>query len=214
MKKIFTLIAVAFMALTVNAEDQVLVSFAASYPSEPELSNITISGTTEINSGKIHTNTDAFYCIKFINNYSTEGAFNNNVAVLSTDYGFRKGDVLTVAGFYSNTDTSKVAKVSIVTVDENNACTVVWTSDRFINGRLSSAEPVEQSYTLEDDMNEIILGRTGNTATFLYSLKVVRPEASAIENINAAPVAKKVVKVLKNGQLTIGNYNIAGQRVK
>ena len=41
------------------------------------------------------------------------------------------------------------------------------------------------------------------------------PEATAVESVAEAKAeAKKTVKVIKNGKLYIGNYNIAGQQVK
>jgi len=52
-------------------------------------------------------------------------------------------------------------------------------------------------------------------AVNIYSLKFIPEGATAVEAISEAKAeAPKVVKVLKNGKLYIGNYNVAGQQVK
>ena len=52
-------------------------------------------------------------------------------------------------------------------------------------------------------------------AVNIYSLKFIPEGATAVEAISEAKAeAPKVVKVLKNGKLYIGNFNVAGQQVK
>ena len=52
-------------------------------------------------------------------------------------------------------------------------------------------------------------------AVNIYSLKFIPEGATAVEAISEAKVAApKAVKVIKNGKLYIGNYNVAGQQVK
>ena len=52
-------------------------------------------------------------------------------------------------------------------------------------------------------------------AVNIYSLKFIPEGATAVEAISEAKVAApKAVKVIKNGKLFIGNFNVAGQQVK
>ena len=53
-------------------------------------------------------------------------------------------------------------------------------------------------------------------AVNIYSLKFIPEGVTAVEAVAEAKAeaAPKVVKVLKNGKLYIGNYNVAGQQVK
>lgn len=78
--------------LGVQAENQTLVD----YPSSME--GITISGTTASGTVKIHNNTDETACLSLKNGYTSDGAYNNNSINLAIEGGFKKGDVITLAG--------------------------------------------------------------------------------------------------------------------
>ena len=166
MKKIFTLLAVAFMAL--GAQAQTLIDFKQS-----QVIGIAVSGTTTIDAVKIKTNTTSIPGIKFANSYTTEGASNGNHAELTVEGGFKAGDVITIAGAFNNADDTKTSKVDIFTLDGTTP-TVLFTTQQFINGRLVDDDPVEETYTLEADAEKLYLGRNGNTGTFVTTLKVVR----------------------------------------
>ncbi len=166
MKKIFTLLAVAFMAL--GAQAQTLIDFKQS-----QEIGIAVSGTTTIDAVKIKTNTTSIPGIKFANSYSTEGASNGNHAELTVEGGFKAGDVITIAGAFNNSDDTKISKVDIFTLDGTTP-TVLFTTQQFINGRLVDDDPVEETYTLEADAEKLYLGRNGNTGTFVTTLKIVR----------------------------------------
>ncbi len=168
MKKFFTLIAMALMAVGVNAET--LINF-------PKNQNgITVSGTTVFASVKIH-NADAIDGIKFANSYTTNELLNDNYALLSVEGGFKAGDVITIAGAFNNSDNSKLAAVDIFTA-EGTATTVLFTTQQFINGKDKDADPVEETFTLTADVDKLYLGRNGNTATYVTTLKVVRGQES------------------------------------
>ncbi len=212
MKKIFTLIAAAFLAASVNA--QTLINYAGE---DAVTAGIEISGTTAMASQKINTNTTSKNCIQLKNGYTSDNVFNNNAIILSTEGGFKAGDVLSVTGFFNNSDDTKKAAVEIFTINADNTCTAVWTSEKFINGKLVADDPVAQTYTLESDMEKIYIGRSGNTGTNIMALSVVRGGSTAIKNVNAASSAK-TVKAIENGQLVIksakGTFNAAGAQMK
>ena len=77
MKKLFTLIAMAAVAIGVQAET--LISYPASK------NGITLGGTTSYDVVKIKTNTTSIDGIKFANSYTTEEVVNDNKAELSVE---------------------------------------------------------------------------------------------------------------------------------
>lgn len=169
------------------------------YPTKDD--GITLGGTCAKGTVKIH-NADEIPGIKFANSYTSEGAVNLNKVELSVDGGFKKGDVITIAGAFNNSDNTKKAAVDLFTLDGTTA-TVLFTTNQFINGKDKEADPVEQTYTLTADADKLYLGRNGNTATFVTLLKVTRGGATGIQE-TVAPV-----KVINNGAI----YNLAGQKV-
>ena len=192
MKKFFTLIAMAVMALGVNAET--LIGFPTAQ------TGIAVSGTTEFNTVKIKTNTTSISGIKFANSYTTENVLNDNYAKLEVEGGFKAGDVVTIAGAFNNADDTKKSAVDLFTVGAENAITVLFTTQQFINGRTVDTDPVEETYTLTADADALYIGRNGNTGTFVTTLKVVRGSATAIENVKVQTA---------DGVM----YNLAGQKV-
>ena len=84
--------------------------------------------------------------------------------------------VITIAGAFNNSDDSKSSAVDIFTLDGTTP-TVLFTTEKFINGRLVDDDPVEQSFTLEADYDKLYIGRNGNTGTVVTLLKVVRQAA-------------------------------------
>ena len=166
MKKFFTLIAAALVAAGVNA--QTLIDYPTSK------TGTSISGTTTEGTVKIHLNADAVACYSLKNGYSSDGVCNDNYIKLETDGGFKAGDVLTVAGCVNNSDESKWGTCVFFTMDGDKNVTAVKTFENFINSRLVADDPVEQNYTLEADVDAILLGRSGNTGTNLTTIKVVR----------------------------------------
>ena len=172
MKKIFTLIAMAVMAMSVQAET--LINFSASK------AGITVSGTTTFDAVKIKTNTTSIPGIKFANSYTSENVLNDNYAKLEVEGGFKAGDVITIAGAFNNSDNTKQSAVDLFTA-EGTTPTVLFTTQQFINGRLVDDDPVEETYTLTADADVLYLGRNGNTGTIVTTLKVVRGEESEPE---------------------------------
>ena len=192
MKKIFTLIAAVLAAVNVNAET--LIDFSVS-----QTNGIKVNGTTTIDAVKINTNTTSISGIKFANSYTTDGASNGNNAELTVEGGFKTGDKIVIAGAFNNSDETKTAAIDIFTLDGTTP-TVLFTTKQFINGRTVADNPEEETFVLTADADKLYLGRNGNTATFVTTLKVTRETAGISETLN--------VKV-NNGAI----YNLAGQKV-
>ena len=198
MKKIFTLIAAAFMAASVNAQT-VLVA----YPTQEGVSGTwSISGSTTESSVKIHLNTESVDALKLANGYSASGKSNTNHIALACEGGFKKGDILTIAGASSVKEgEDKRCTAVVFTIDSETKCTALHKFSDFINGRLTNDDPVVETYTLESDYDKIYIGRDGNTSAFVVKLSVTRSGSSSV---NAIEVDKNVDSPA---------YNVAGQRV-
>ena len=173
MKKLFTLLTMAIAAMSIHA--QTLIDYPASKNGIYLYSNSGTAETEDVgySTVKIHENKDAVDCIKIGKSYKfgdngAEGYYIN----LMIAGGFKKGDVIKIAGAFNNADDTKKAAVAF-RIDPTSE-EPVWTTEQFINGRTSASEPVEQTYTLEEDTWEIFLGRAGNTGTCITSLKVIR----------------------------------------
>lgn len=146
---------------------------------------------------KIHENVDAVNCIKFGKSYKYAEDTEYYYAKLTVDGGFKAGDVITIAGVYSN-DAEKNAAIAFRS--DPTSTETLWVTENFINGKTSAAEPVEQTYTLTTDADVLYFGRSGNTGTCITLLTVTRGGATVIENVKVQ-MADGVV------------YNLAGQKV-
>ena len=161
------------MKMTVTGEVTPTLPAYIDYPTTA--AGITIGGTTVMDAVvKIHNNTDEVKGIKFANAYTTEGALNSNYATIEIDGGFKAGDVISIAGAFNNTDETKTAAVDIFTLDETGAPVVLFTTQQFVNGRVSADDPTVEKFTLEADYDKLYLGRKGNTGTFVTLLKTER----------------------------------------
>lgn len=149
---------------------------------ERGIGTFTAGGTcTLTGSVKIHLNTDAVNGIQFANGYTSEGVLNENYVTVTCEGGFKAGDVISIAGAFNNSDDTKLSAIDIFVPNEDNTPNVLFTTQQFINGRTSSEDPLVETFTLEEDMDVIYLGRNGKTSTFITVFKVVRGEETPIE---------------------------------
>ena len=199
MKKFFTLIAAVALAASVNAQTTLI-----DYPTSQ--SGITLhdaDGQISFATVKIHNNKDAVSCIKIGKSFSANNLVVDNFVELTTEGGFKKGDVITIAGVFNNADDSKKAAVAFFTGEVGEKGKTYYTTKQFINSRNTADDPAEEQITLTEDMPSVKFGRSGNTSACVVKVTVVRGGTStAISSVNAA-AAKK------NGK----TYNMAGQEV-
>ncbi len=199
MKKFFTLIAAVAMAASMNAQTTLI-----DYPTSQD--GITLHNADDgISFGtvKIHLNKDNVNVIKVGKSYSASDVVTDNFVELTTEGGFKKGDVVTIAGAFNNADDTKKAAIAIFTGAVGEKATALFTTKQFVNGRLVADEPAEETYTLAADAASLQLGRSGNTAACITKLTVVRGggDATGISTVEAASA--------KQGK----TYNVAGQEV-
>jgi len=95
---------------------------------------------------------------------------------------------------------------------------------RFVGSTMQ--DNTENIYSLNSEGNAFDLKATGGSSPFrayfkadgydalLASLGIGSDSATGIENVNGNANGNAKVKVIKNGKLYIGNYNIVGQQIK
>ena len=199
MKKFFTLIAAVALAASVNAQTT-LINYPT-FQSGIPLHNV--GGQISFATVKIHTNKDEVPCIKIGKSFSAENLVVDNFVELTTEGGFKKGDVITVSGVFNNSDNTKKAAVAFFTGEVGAKAKTYHTTEQFINSKLAADDPTEEQITLAEDMPSVKFGRSGNTGACVVKVTVVRGGTSTgISSVNAA-AAKK------NGK----TYNMAGQEV-
>ena len=199
MKKFFTLIAAVALAASVNAQTTLI-----NYPTSQ--SGITLhnaDGKVSFATVKIHNNKDAVSCIKIEKSFSAEDLVVNYFVELTTEGGFKKGDVITIAGVFNNSDNTKKAAVAFFSGEVGEKAKTYHTTEQFINSKLVADDPAEEQITLTEDMPSVKFGRSGNTSACVVKVTVVRGgTGTGISSVSAA-AAKK------NGK----TYNMAGQEV-
>ena len=181
MKKLFTLVAMALLTMGVNA--QVLIN----YPTSTD--GITLMTTDDAqvkySTVKIHTNKDAVDCINFGKSYKyTDSEY--YYAKLSTEGGFKAGDVITIAGAFNNSDDTKKAAISFRSDPSSEE--PIFTTQQFINGRTTDAEPAVETFTLSADAEALYIGRNGGTGTNITLLTIERSGSAQPEEPSTTTV--------------------------
>ena len=136
---------------------------------------LTLSTTgVEASTVKIHKNTDEIAGIKMSSSYNlADGKY---FTIKPATGSFKAGDKLSIAVCFNNSDDTKNAKAAIYAAD---GTTLLYTTAQGINGRTNETDdPAVEEYVLTQDAESLIIGRNGNTATFVTTLKMVRPASS------------------------------------
>ena len=215
MKKLFFLAAAMVAALAMNAE--VVYSWEGSVGTTTIAKQESGDGSIVLDSSvKIHNNADAVDAIKFGKGFYTNSQY-NYISIKPASGTFKAGDVLKCKAVISHDNTGdnegKTAQLRVRIVENTD----LWNGDaeKVVNGKISADDPIEDSFTLASDADELLAGRVGNTTLYIVSLKVERGGGTAIENTEAEV---KTVKTFENGQLIIikngVKYNATGAIVK
>lgn len=132
------------------------------------------ASSVEASTVNIHTNTDEINVIKISSSYNFADGKYFSIAPASGS--FKKGDKVSIAVCFSNSDDTKEAKAVIYAADGS---TKLYTTATGVNGRTSAADPTVEEYVLTQDADKLYIGRQGNTNTYVTTLKVVRTAAPA-----------------------------------
>ncbi len=151
-----------------------LINFVAdtNEPDATDLEGITLSASGAVvatgNNG-YKTNSQALKALQLT---ATDGYIE-----LTVTGGFKKDDVITVAGYYSNKD----SKTTGAKLTKSDGTTVLFTTDNFINGRTTNDDATSGTYTLTEDINDVLrIYRTGGTSTNIYQITVTREVAAPV----------------------------------
>lgn len=195
MKKIFTLIATAL--LTMGASAQTLINYPASKD------GITLKTTDETQvtyaTTKINTNTNTVDGIKFGKTYKYAESDEYYYATLTTEGGFKAGDVISITGCYNHAEEKNAA----IRFFSDPTGEPIWTTENFINGRTVAEDPVAQTFALTADAATLYFGRQGNTGTFILSLTITRggasiPEVWSASSLTFDPETKIMQEAVKS----------------
>lgn len=186
MKKIFTLIATALIAIGANA--QVLINYPSStdgitYTKEGSYDNTTVAGSVKIDG-------TATNCLQLKNGVvskdkNTGEITSINYIKLTTDGGFKAGDVITVAGVLDvKTDdgnySSKIQTGPWLVTDvnvEDGKYTDVHKFNAFPNLK-EAGVPTDDSFTLTEAAEALYLIRNGGTTVNITKIFVSRNGAT------------------------------------
>ena len=160
------------------------------YPTSTD--GTSVSGTTVEGTVKIHANTDEVQCYSLKSGYLTEGKMNGNHILLELVGGFKKDDVITVSGAINNKDSSKRGTAVLFSSADGETANVIKKFDDFINSYTATEDPVEQTFTLNEDYTKLYLGRDGNTATNVTLIKVSRADARTEATLSFASTSGSV----------------------
>ena len=172
-RKLFSLLVLLLTAVTSAwaTDDTTVFELSGSTATTGTLTLGTSS--VEASTVKIHENTDGIAGIKMSSSYSlADGKY---FTIKPATGSFKAGDKLSIAVCFNNADDTKNAKAAIYAA---NGTTLLYTTANGINGRNSADDPAVEEYVLTQDADLLYIGRNGNTATFVTTLKVVRPASS------------------------------------
>ena len=177
-----------------------------------------------VSESTVKVNNESVNCIKF----GKSAAYADEAKTTISDFyaeikpangTFKAGDVIHITGCINNKDT-ETKKGAITVYSSLQEADKVATTEDFANTYDTSVNPVEQTIKLTADCESLILTRSGNTATCILALTVVRGEASgetAISIVEAAK-AQKPQKRVENGRIIIvkgdNTFNASGARIK
>ena len=130
---------------------------------------------------------------------------------------FQAGDQIQIVGFRSGSS----AEIGVALYDSKEGTNLVaelpYATARYADNTVNY-EVAEGDNLV--GKNTLYLFRIGSGSCYFHGITIKgdtegREQATAVEAIaENAPAVAKAVKVIKNGKLYIGNYNVAGQQVK
>lgn len=161
---------------------QTLINFVADEetPDATDLSGITLihqnDNKVKVAGVKVNSTT-TLKVLQLGSSYAGGTADGKYSIKLSTEGGFKAGDIITIAGYINNSDATKYANIDIFALDDKNALvggTYLFRSEEVKNASSSNDDPVDNTYTLSANADYIYLGRYGNTSLNVSHILVTR----------------------------------------
>ena len=116
------------------------------------------------------------------------------VELLSVEGGFRKGDVITIAGAYRS-DRDEAAFFDLYNYDFGSY-NMLFRTRQLVNGKKDTSPPTVETYTLLQDVDKILLGPAPDVTTTLYltRLQVIRARETENTARDTPDIVSKVVR--------------------
>ena len=114
--------------------------------------------------------------------------------LLSTENGFKKGDVVVIAGAYRSNDAKK-AKFDLYTKSGKNI-SVLFTTAQLVNGKTDNNAPEVEKYTLMQDVDNLFIRANleSETTQFLTKLQVIRASETDKSYREGPKLISKVIR--------------------
>lgn len=205
-KKLFTLLTLLLCVCSGAWGTTDLINFPTS------TSGITTGGTTTSGSVSVKGSNKTSY--SFANSYyrNSGDVVTYNYIMLSTEGGFKTGDVVKLKACYKNSAAKTTALIlcgaTVADPASNDAYAeaaydsgVLFTTQNCVNVNDGTTEPEEETYTLASDFEKLFIGRNGGTTTHLISLTVVRP--GAVDPVFS--LTKATIGVGETSQIQVGS---------
>ena len=148
----------------------------------------TLTQGTGTSATTVTINSESVNAIKFGNTYKyADGKY---ITIAPSSGSFKKGDVVSIAGCISNSNSEAYAKAGIYTAD---GATQLYETANVVNAQLSTDAPVVETYTLTQDAEKLLIARsTGTTALYITTLKVLRTASDPAGTVLTPDATRKI----------------------
>ncbi len=190
---------------TVTAAISLTANFRAKTPVDPTEDDViynwnTIGSQKEniaVTEGTKNINGTSVPCINFVSNYN---ASRYTYMSIKDKYngGFKVGDIITITGLYTGTKTTGIG-MEIHTTRDGKAVF----STPYYNKELKT-----YTYTLTENCDSLFFGRYGGATPNVTELKVVRPAASAKQQLSANFDTNNIKVVTGTTSITLPNLTV------
>ena len=190
---------------TVTAAISLTANFKAKTPVTPTEGEViynwkTIGSQKEniaVTEGTKNINGTSVPCINFVSNYNASRY--TYMSIKDKDNGgFKAGDIITITGLYTGNKTTGIG-MEIHTTRDGKAVF----STPYYNKELKT-----YTYTLTEDCDSLFFGRYGGATPNVTELKVVRPAASAKQQLSANFDTNNIKVVTGTTSITLPNLTV------
>ncbi len=161
-----------------------------------------LGGTTTVGEGGKVAGSKPAKAVKFGNSFtSTKDNVTtyHYIKISPLQGGFQAGDSIVITGYIKSGDNSKHGAVAVYTSIDGQP---IYTSENFMDSEIDTESmPSAQSFVLTENADELYLGRSGNTSTYLLEIKVYRKKDSEATALQATKMRSVATKVMRNGRI-------------
>ena len=151
--------------------------------------NLILGDDVDIDVPKLEANTKTYSVLAF-----DQGGENASIELVSTEDGFKKGDIIKIAGAYRDNN-EKVAKFDLLTKDGGSE-SILFTTSQLVNGKTDANAPKVESYTLMQGVSSLYIKPSKDTETTLYltKLQVIRASETDKSYRQGPKLVSKVIR--------------------